>query len=138
MSVCDASTNPVRPPSRPLCVLVAEDVEEIRGLIGIWLRAAGHRVRLVGNGRDGVGEVNRVALDLVIADVLMPEADGLGLIREVRSKQPAARIVAISGGGRAMSAATCIDQAREFGAHATLLKPFNAAQLRAAIAAALA
>lgn len=119
-------------------MLVAEDVDEIRGLIGIWLRSSGYRVRAVTNGRDGVGELRRGPVDLVIADILMPEADGLGLIREARASHPAARIVAISGGGRLMTAASCIDLAKEFGAHATLFKPFNAAQLRAAIAAALA
>lgn len=129
----------IRPgPRGSLSVLVAEDVDEIRGLIGIWLRAAGHRVRAVANGLEGVQVLDAAAVDLVITDVLMAEADGLGLISAVRSRQPAARIVAISGGGRAMGASACLDMAKELGAHASLFKPFNAGQLRAAIAAALA
>ncbi len=37
---------------------------------------------------------------VVITDILMPEQDGIGAIREMRRLRPDAKIVAISGGGK--------------------------------------
>ena len=75
--------------------------------------------------------------DLVITDVVMPDGDGFELIGAFRKAQPAARILAISGGGRFLQGSDCLNVARGLGAHATLMKPFSWEQFQTAIERAL-
>jgi DNA-binding response OmpR family regulator len=67
----------------------------------------------------------------------MPDGDGFELIGGFRKAQPAARILAISGGGRFLEGTNCLKVARGLGAHAVLMKPFSWEQLQAAIDSAL-
>ena len=118
---------------KPLSVIVADDVEGIQDLVGHWLEEAGHAVMCASTGRSASQLLKKQHFDLVITDVLMPDVDGLELILELKASQPAVRILAISGGGRHMQATDCLKMAKNLGAHALLLKPFNREQLLAAI-----
>ena len=73
--------------------------------------------------------------DLVITDIVMPDGDGFELIAAVKTHQPAARVLAISGGGKYLESADCLKMARGLGAHGVLIKPFNWAEMRTAIEA---
>ncbi len=123
---------------KPLSILVADDEESIRELIEHWLRAAKHTARCVSNATEALDLLRMRTFDLVITDVLMPDGDGLDLITALRKAQPAARILAISGGGRYMEGNDCLKMARGLGAHAVVMKPFNWEQLEAGIAQAIA
>ena len=124
--------------TKSLSILVADDVEEIQNVIAQWLRARGHRVECASSGEAAIRLTKSHAFDLVIADVLMPDSDGLDLMRELTTRLPATRILVISGGGRYIRAADCIKLAVGLGAHASILKPFTEAQLQDGITAALA
>jgi len=125
------STTIEQPPARmkSLSVIVADDVEGIQELIGHWLETAGHAVMCVSNGQAASQLLKRRHFDLVITDIIMPDGDGLELIQELKQVQPSIRILAISGGGRHMQAMDCLGLARNLGAHALLVKPFNRGQL---------
>ena len=71
--------------------------------------------------------------DLLITDVHMPDGDGLGLIMQLTKTPSPLRILVITGGGKYFQAIDCAHVAKNLGAHATLLKPFNQAQLFEAI-----
>ena len=119
-------------------ILVADDVAEIRTLIVRSLAPRGHTVVTAADGAEAILHLSGGAIDLVIADILMPVNDGLDLIKESRRVQPNARILVISGGGHFLQAGDCIKLAMGFGADAALLKPFDEPQLMNAIAAATA
>lgn len=114
-------------------IIVADDVAEIRDLIAQWLREAGHRVVLAANGNQVVRLLSGRHFDLIVTDVLMPDGDGLEVILAARQNPHAPRILAISGGGSYMSGPECLRVAKGVGANATLMKPFNRAQLLAAV-----
>lgn len=122
---------------KPLRVLVADDEEEIRSLIQLWLAAAGHAVICVGNGQEATKLLGRLHFDLIVTDVIMPDGDGLQLIQDFKAAQPAARILAISGGGKYMARDDCLKMAKGLGAHAAVMKPFAQEQLLAGIRRAL-
>jgi two-component system, OmpR family, response regulator len=67
-----------------LNILVVDDHENIRKLIAAYLERAGYQVFLATDGLDALDVFDRVHIDLMIVDVMMPNLDGLGLIRQLR------------------------------------------------------
>jgi len=114
-------------------VLVADDVAGIRDLATHWLTPRGFHVVGAATGNDALKLARYEHFDLVVADVLMPDGDGLDIIRELKGKSDAPPILAISGGGQYMNAMACITLANGLGADAVLLKPFNEAQFLSAV-----
>jgi CheY-like chemotaxis protein len=121
--------HPVKPPMKPLAIMIADDIAEIQQLVSQWLTTRGHNVACVSTGDAAIKLLDHGHFDLVIADVLMPEGDGLDVIREMKHRSSSSRILAISGGGKYMQAADCVRIAEGLGADAALLKPFNERQL---------
>ena len=84
---------------RPLKILLAEDNEINRILAVDFLRAKGHEVRSVENGREAVEALRQEAFDLVLMDARMPEMDGIEATRRIRSGEsgdPHVPIVALT------------------------------------------
>ena len=123
---------------KSLSILVADDEDSIRSLLEHFLTSGGHAVVAVGNAREACQAMARQPFDLVITDVLMPDGDGLDLITELRKKQPNARILAMSGGGRYFEGSDYLRLAKGLGAHTAMMKPFTWQQLKEAIDVALA
>jgi DNA-binding response OmpR family regulator len=122
---------------KPISILVADDEPGILDLLHKWLDKDGHTVACARSGHEAAELMKRQRFDIVIADVLMPDGDGLELITESKKTQPDARIVAISGGGRYLHGTECLKVATGLGAHAAVLKPFSFSELRASITAVL-
>ncbi len=70
--------------------------------------------------------------DAAVVDILMPDRDGLDFIMQARRDYPGLRIVAITGGGR-VGAGPLLRMADGLGADMTLVKPFSASELEAAL-----
>jgi CheY-like chemotaxis protein len=109
-------------------ILVVDDDEISRCLIETWLEFDGHQVHLAANGVSGMRLMRLEQPDIVITDILMPDQDGLGIIRCIRQEYPAVKILAISGEGTVGSLDLLVAAGR-LGADATLEKPFAAEQL---------
>ncbi len=114
-------------------ILAIDDCGKSRSLIAAALGAEEHELRLAGSGREGLAELQRGAVDVLITEVLMPIMDGLEVIKAARRSHPDLWIIAISGGGRYLSADVALTFARAFGADRILYKPFVEAELKAAI-----
>ena len=113
-------------------ILLIEDNDALRTTLAELLALAGHTVVEAGNGRDGLDLFRQAGADLVITDLVMPEIEGLEVVRQLRNAHPPVNVIAISGGGRA-SAAVYLEAARLLGAARVLHKPFTTAVLLAAI-----
>jgi DNA-binding NtrC family response regulator len=117
-------------------ILLVDDNTELRSVIARSLKLAGHQVFTAENGRVALAILPKVTYDIVLTDIVMPDMEGLELIRSIRKVNPAAKIVAMSGGGRG-PAEDYLAMARNFGAIATLEKPFELDRLTKTIDAVL-
>src|SRR3546814_9811259 len=64
------------------------------------LQGAGHRPLVVDGARAGLALIEAGGIDLEITDILMPEVDGIELLRSVKRRWPDLPVIAISGGGQ--------------------------------------
>jgi CheY-like chemotaxis protein len=76
-----------------------DDEPVIRHVAKQALEGAGYRVLVATNGTEAVDMVmaDPAAIDVVVTDMMMPVLGGEGLIRELRRRAPAVRIIAASG-----------------------------------------
>ena len=88
------------------------------------------------NGNDALRVLRTHVVELVVTDILMPEREGLELIRDLRRDHPRVKIIAMSGGGRHVGTAPLVVAGR-MGAAVTLEKPFDFSVLTDAIEALL-
>ena len=111
-------------------VLVIEDNADFRQLVVNMLETAGYSVLSAKNGREGMKLVEAAPPDLIISDVLMPEFDGVELLRAIaKSADPRPPIIMMTGGGSGLPAASLLQISKVFGAAETLFKPFRRREL---------
>lgn len=65
-------------------VLIIDDEKEIRELLSIYLHNMGYAILEAGNGAEALAIFQREGADLIIADIMMPEMDGIELLRTLR------------------------------------------------------
>lgn len=113
-------------------ILVVDDQKEIRTLIERILVRENHSIYQAADGNEGLAVFETESIDLIITDLLMPEKEGMEMIKQIRKTHPAIKIIAISGGG-IVDSATYLHVASILGANKTISKPFKAADLIAAV-----
>ena len=78
-------------------ILLAEDDDQLRVFLARGLERAGHVVDSVADGAAALALAGERQFDLLLADVVMPELDGIELARELAERQPGIRIMFITG-----------------------------------------
>jgi CheY-like chemotaxis protein len=121
------------PATVAMAIVVADDVAEITALARQWLQDAGHTVTCAASGDEVIRLMKRQHIDVAVVDVLMPDGDGLDVVLAARRISPKTRVLAISGGGRYMTADECLRIASGVGADRILFKPFTRAELITAV-----
>jgi CheY-like chemotaxis protein len=112
-----------------MTVLVIEDNPDLRDYLRLALEAEAFKVLTAANGREALSYLNGHQVDAVVTDLFMPEMDGIEVIAAVRQRFPNVRVIAISG----KPGVDYLSVARELGVAATLRKPFEIADLIAAL-----
>ena len=98
MAVHDESPSGPRPESakavlrrtdgRPIRVLVVDDEVTLADLLSMALRYEGWEVRSAGSGSDALRQARSFEPDVVVLDVMLPDMDGLTVLRRFREVQP--------------------------------------------------
>jgi len=107
-----------------ILVCVVDDEEAVRKVICAHLQRAGFKTVEAANGEQGLRVVLQANAAIAVVDIIMPDHEGLSMIRQLKIAQPETRVLAISGGG-AGDTSHYLMLAREFGADDTLAKPFD-------------
>ena len=106
-------------------ILVIEDDNTYCKLLGILLTSAGYEAVLFESAVKAMASLDEEnAFDLVITDILMPEMDGIDVIRALRQRGSTPAILAISGGASSLHG-DLLKAAINLGAQRALLKPFT-------------
>lgn len=113
-------------------IVVVDDEAAIRALLRTMLEEAGHDVELASSGREAVHVLSERPADMVITDIVMPDMEGLELIRRLVRMFPDLAIIAISGAGRA-GPVDYLQMATLLGAQRTFAKPFRLNRLMTAV-----
>jgi two-component system OmpR family response regulator len=73
------------PEGRPIKVLVVDDEQTLSELLGLALRYEGWEVRTAGDGASAIVAAREMRPDLVVLDVMLPDMDGLEVLRRLRT-----------------------------------------------------
>ncbi len=101
-------------------ILVIDDEPGILDLLGTVLRDKGHEVVLAERGRKGLQLFQQEHPHATILDFTMPDMDGLAVLRKIRTLDPKALVIILTGFGTEER----VRQARESGAAEFLQKDF--------------
>ncbi len=110
-------------------VLIVEDDIETQSYVSHGLMEAGHSVEASATGADGLLRARRGGYDLFIVDRMVPELDGLSLVKAIRSAGIATPVLMLT----AMGAVADRVDGLEAGADDYLVKPFSFAELSARV-----
>ncbi len=79
-------TSDTQPDSGEKCILVVEDSDEIRELLGFVLEAVGYRVVALEDGREVVETARELQPVLITLDLALPGKDGWAIVRELQDE----------------------------------------------------
>lgn len=118
-------------------ILIIDDNDLVRSSTRYILEDDGFKVEEAPDGEVGIKVVASIKPDLVLTDIVMPNKEGIELIRELRAGGYVGPILAMSGGGR-IESGSLLSVAKKLGATDCIAKPFNKAQLLEKVKACLA
>lgn len=107
-------------------ILIVSDDGHIKGFLSDYFALNGYRITLAGNGIETLDLLEDETYCLLIADMDMPEMDGIELVIRIRSLNIPLPIIVMSSGGKK-------SELLKAGADYFLLKPFGISQLRTII-----
>ena len=114
-------------------ILIVDDEAKMRRVLEIMLQKLGHRVFGASNGREALEIFGSHGVDLVIADLRMPEMDGIELLANLRAQQSDVPVIVITAHGTIETAVA----AMKHGASDYILRPFDIEVLELAVGRAL-
>jgi DNA-binding response OmpR family regulator len=117
---------------RPHVLLVEDELNVARGLEMV-MREEGYEVDLANTGHAALDKFKAAAFDLLVADLRLPDMDGMEIVQEVREKRPGTNVVIITGYPSVSSAV----QAVKMGVSDYLRKPFTEDEFKVAVKSAL-
>jgi DNA-binding response OmpR family regulator len=128
-------------------LLLVDDELGVRASMARVLEHAGFTVRLADNAEQAIAALRSEGAALMITDIIMPRQNGVELIEAVRQEFPDTAVLAISGGGNfwqqgykpeAITTSAYLVAAERAGADGVIAKPFETAELLAAVRGVLA
>jgi DNA-binding NtrC family response regulator len=112
-------------------ILVIEDEEKLRRVIGLHLGSAGYQVKATGTAEEGIKHADDV--DLILTDLKLPGMNGLELLEKLRAQNWGAPVIVMSAFGTVENAV----EAMKKGAVDFLPKPFSLDHLSVVVEKAL-
>jgi len=115
-------------------ILIVDDEDGVRKMLGLCLTKAGYKVLRASNGREALTQMQEnEGIDLVFTDIKMPIMDGMTLIRELNQMHSTVKIIVSAG----MAGATFEEELKTMGVRHFVRKPYTPAALRFSVRKAI-
>lgn len=114
-------------------ILIAEDDQAVREFVSRALRHDGHDVMAVSDGQQALDMLEREKFDMVLADIVMPQLDGIALALKVSKDYPDLPILLMTGYAAERQRAHNLDAL----IHDVITKPFTLKEICVAVNVAL-
>ena len=114
-------------------VLVIDDKKIIGDLFDFTLGYSGHDITVVDNAAAAMDAVKKKEFDIAFVDIVMPDKDGIAVLREIRSINPGLPVVMMSG----YSVLEKRTQSKDLGAIECMKKPFEMDDVRRVVKQAI-
>jgi two-component system KDP operon response regulator KdpE len=117
--------------TQPL-LLVADDEPRITKLVSMALSEEGFRVVTASSGEEALAKAEQIRPDIILLDIMMPDLDGIEVMRQLRERRPVPVILLTAKGSTADKA-----KGLDLGADDYVAKPFHPDELAARVRAVL-
>lgn len=119
--------------SQPMRILIVEDEVHLAEALTQILKKHNYSVDAVHDGRSGLDYAQSGIYDLLLLDIMMPELDGISMLKELRKDGISTPVIMLTAKGEITDMVTGLD----YGADDYIAKPFASEELLARIRAAL-
>ena len=117
---------------RPHILIMEDDLHVAKGLKMI-LNEDGYDVDLQETGYGAMDAMGKYDYDLLMADLRLPDIDGMQVVKKIKETKPDTEVIVITG----YATSSLAVDAMKLGAHDFIAKPFTEEQIRSAIKEAL-
>lgn len=114
-------------------ILIVEDDDKIARVIQLELEYEGYEVAIAYTGKEALEKYGTESFDMILLDVMIPELNGLEVLRRIRQKDNEIRIIMLTARDAVMDKVSGLDS----GANDYVTKPFEIEELLARIRAQL-
>ena len=122
----------MEPRGQPQILLMEDEMSMAKG-VQMVLEEDGYDVDLAMTGRGALDKFSRKYFDLLLADLRLPDIDGMEVIKQVKERRPQTEAIVITGYPSVSSAVESV----KIGVYDYLRKPFTEDQLKVAVEGAL-
>lgn len=109
-------------------ILIIDDNEDMREMLTELLTTAKFEVVGVSDALTASRKFKEADFDLAIVDILLPDRNGIELIKEFLKQRPGLKVIVISGGGK-LGPKGYLNMANRIGVEHTFAKPFEVSKL---------
>ncbi|HPZ07981.1 MAG TPA: ATP-binding protein [Candidatus Eremiobacteraeota bacterium] len=106
-------------------ILVVDDVDSIRSFITINLECEGYEVYQASRGQEAIKMIEAFFFNLVILDIMLPDIDGLKILKFIRKVSPETMVIMVTGYASLDSSILAMKE----GAFSYIIKPFELSEL---------
>jgi putative two-component system response regulator len=114
-------------------VLIIDDEEPIRRLLGYMLQTHGYETVLASDAREARTRLDEQPFALMLCDVNMPGESGMDLVRNILNQHPHIAVIMVTG----LDSSVLANAALDMGAFGYIVKPFESSEVMIDVANAL-
>jgi CheY-like chemotaxis protein len=108
---------------KKITVLLADDEEDIKTIVKMFLESKGYEVITAFDGLDAIDKAKQLVPDMIFMDIMMPVIDGIEVTRQLKASEETKNIPIVMLTAAAKS--QMVDKAIAAGAVEYIAKPFD-------------